>query len=150
MSRLISKRKEGTYKVTYKNHRSLPICNTLQYVTNECTNFIWATTWHSQQNGCADSEDSDLRPGRSEFSLSACRSFGSLATRWAHSEDSDQTGRMSRLIWVFVGRTLILLVLWCRGSYTSPNSCNATSNIFLNNSKSKRWRTIPFQLWCHF
>ena len=28
----------------------------------------------------------------------------------ADSEDSDQTGRMPRLIWVFAGRTLILLV----------------------------------------
>ena len=32
------------------------------------------------------------------------------------SEDPDQTGRMPRLIWVFAGRTLILLVLSCRGS----------------------------------
>ena len=48
----------------------------------------------------------------SESSLSAWRKFGSLASHWAHSEDSDQTGR----IWVFAGRTLILLVLSCRGS----------------------------------
>ena len=34
-----------------------------------------------------------------------------------HSEDSDQTGRMPRLIWVFAGRILIVLVLSCRGSY---------------------------------
>ena len=27
--------------------------------------------------------------------------FRSLATNWAHSKDSDQTGRMPRLIWVF-------------------------------------------------
>ena len=33
----------------------------------------------------------------------------------ADSEDSDQTGRMPRLIWVFAGRTLILLVLSFRG-----------------------------------
>ena len=31
------------------------------------------------------------------------------------SEDSDQTGWMPRLIWVFAGRTLILFVLSCRG-----------------------------------
>ena len=31
-------------------------------------------------------------------------------TQWTHSEDSDQTGRMPRLIWVFAGRTLILFV----------------------------------------
>ena len=36
----------------------------------------------------------------------------------ADSEDSDLTGRMPRLIWVFTGRTLILLVLSCRGSDT--------------------------------
>ena len=35
----------------------------------------------------------------------------SWATHWAHSEDSDQTGRMPRLIWVLAGRTLTLLVL---------------------------------------
>ena len=80
-------------------------------------------------------------PVWSEFSLSAYRDNGCLATHWAHvaktlvwlyimswqreresslcvqwvakdpsflhadSEDSDQTGRMPRLIWVFAGRT---------------------------------------------
>ena len=34
----------------------------------------------------------------------------------ADSEDSDQTGRMPRLIWVCAGRTTTLLVLSCRGS----------------------------------
>ena len=51
-----------------------------------------------------------------QSSLSAWRIIGSLDTHWAHSEDSDQTGRMPRLIWVFAGRTVILLVLSCRGS----------------------------------
>ena len=60
-----------------------------------------------------------IRPVWSVSSLSAWRKLGSLATHWAHSEDSDQTGRMPRLIWVFAGRTLILLVLSCRGSYSS-------------------------------
>ena len=55
----------------------------------------------------------------SESSLSAWRKLGSLATHWAHSEDADQTRQMPRLrlIWVFTGHTLILLVLSCRGSY---------------------------------
>ena len=55
----------------------------------------------------------------SAYSLSAWRKLGSLATHWAHSEDSDsdQTEWMPRLIWVFAGRTLILLVLSCHGSY---------------------------------
>ena len=58
-----------------------------------------------------------IRPVWSESSLSAWRKLGSLAIHSAHSEDSDQTGWMPRLIWVFAGRTLILLVLSCRGSF---------------------------------
>ena len=57
----------------------------------------------------------------SESSLSAWRNWGSVATHWAHSEDSDQTGRMPRLNWVFAGRPLILLVLSCCGSYHFPS-----------------------------
>ena len=34
---------------------------------------------------------------------SAWRNTGSSATHWAHCEDSDQTGRLPRLIWVFPG-----------------------------------------------
>ena len=52
-----------------------------------------------------------IRPVWSESSLSAWRKLGSLATHWAHSEDSEQTGWMPRLIWVFPGRTATLLVL---------------------------------------
>ena len=37
--------------------------------------------------------------------LSAWRNIGSSATHWAHCEDSDQTGQMPRLIWVFAGHT---------------------------------------------
>ena len=58
-----------------------------------------------------------IRQVWSESSLSAWRKLGSLATRWAHSKDSDQIGPMPRLIWVFAGRTVILLVLSCRGSH---------------------------------
>ena len=57
-----------------------------------------------------------IRPVWSESSLSVWRKFGSIATHWAHSQDSDQTGRMPMLIWVFAGRTLILLVLSFCGS----------------------------------
>ena len=39
-----------------------------------------------------------FRPVWSESSLSAWRKLGSLATHCAHSEDSDQTGRMPRLV----------------------------------------------------
>ena len=44
------------------------------------------------------------------------RSAWALATQWAHSEDSDQSGRMPRLIWVFTGCTVTLLVLSCPSS----------------------------------
>ena len=57
-----------------------------------------------------------ILPVWSESSLSVWRKLGSLATDWVYSEDSDQTGRMRRLIWVFAWHTLILLVLSCRGS----------------------------------
>ena len=58
-----------------------------------------------------------IHPVWSESSLSAWRKLWFLVTHWAHSKDSDQTGRMPRLIWVFAGHTYILLVLSCRGSY---------------------------------
>ena len=48
---------------------------------------------------------SEWCPVWSESWLSAWRKLGSLATYWAHSKDSDQTGQMPRLIWVFAWRT---------------------------------------------
>ena len=62
-----------------------------------------------------------IRPVWSESSLSAWRDLGSLAIHWAHSEDSDQTGLMPRLIWVHTGRTIILLVLSWGGSFIISN-----------------------------
>ena len=58
-----------------------------------------------------------IRPVWSEPSLSAWRKVGPLAPHWAHSEDSNQAGRMPRLIRVFAGRTVILLVLTWGGSF---------------------------------
>ena len=73
------------------------------------------TKWHVRQ---AKTQISlGIRPLWSESSLSAWRKLGSLATYWANSEDSDQTGWMPRLIWVFAGRTATLLVLSWGGSY---------------------------------
>ena len=68
----------------------------------------WAASWQNQQNGmCAQRRlTSAWASAQSDqSSLSAWRKLGSLATHWAHSEDSDKTGRMPRLIWVFAGRT---------------------------------------------
>ena len=53
-------------------------------------------------------------PVWSESSLSAWRKLGSLATHYAHSEDSDQTV----LTWAFAGRTVTLLVLSWGSSYS--------------------------------
>ena len=76
-----------------------------------------------------------VRPVWSESSLSAWRKSGSLATHLTQSEDSDQTGRMPRLIWVFAGRTVTLLVLTCRDSF------NEFSNLTYVKPKkiSSRW-----------
>ena len=54
-----------------------------------------------------------IRPIWSESSL--CAQWIAKDTKFLHadSEDSDQTGRMPKLIWVFAGRTFILLVLSC-------------------------------------
>ena len=56
-----------------------------------------------------------------QFSLSAWRKLGSSGTHLAHSEDSDQTGQMPRLIWIFARRTLTLLVLSRGGSDVLPH-----------------------------
>ena len=64
-----------------------------------------------------------VRPAKTQISPVWSESL--LCAQWiakdprflhADSEDSDQTGRIPRLIWVSAGRTLTLLVLSCRGS----------------------------------
>ena len=64
---------------------------------------------HDKTNkmACAPSEDRSVRASAQsdQSSLSAWRNLGSLATYWAHCEDSDQTGWMPRLILVFLVRT---------------------------------------------
>ena len=70
-----------------------------------------------------------IRPVWSEPSL--CAQLVAKDPRFLHadSEDSDQTGRMPWLIWVFAGRTVILLVLSCRGSYVSNLYLQIHSNL---------------------
>ena len=70
-----------------------------------------------------------IRPVWSESLLSAWRKLGSLATHWAHSEDSDQTGQMPRLIIVFAGCLVILLVLsWDGSNYRPKSFCSRAHN----------------------
>ena len=70
--------------------------------------FIWAASWQIRQNSYAPSEDSD-QPG---YPSSLIRVF--TCAQWvakgpmflnADGEESDQTGRMLKLVWVFAGRT---------------------------------------------
>ena len=70
-----------------------------------------------------------IRPVWSESSLSAWRKLWSLASHWAHSKDSDQTGRMPRLIWGFAGRI-----------YHFVGFCHEASHLFVVpiTSKAKR------------
>ena len=93
-----------------------------------------------------------VRPAKTQISLGIrlVWSESSLCAQWvakgpkflqADSEDSDQTGRMARLIWVFAGRTLILLVLSCRGSFCNrflwlTKSLKRTCSSFLRFTKT--------------
>ena len=79
---------------------------------------IWAAAWQNRQNGmCAQRR---LRSAwasaqTDQSSLSALLHIGSLATHRARSEGSDQTGWISRLIWVFARRIchfVGFVVLW--------------------------------------
>ena len=63
-----------------------------------------------------------------QSSMSAWRKFGSLATHWANSENSDQTGHMPRLIWVFAGHTVTLLVFSWGGSIIMSINSTVTIN----------------------
>ena len=59
----------------------------------------WASAWRMLGSLCTTQ-----RTAKTLIRLGG-RMSGSLATHWADSEDSDQTGRMPRQIWVFAGRT---------------------------------------------
>ena len=83
---------------------------------------VWSAPRHDKTNIMS------VRPAKTQISLGIrpVWSESSQCAQWvakdpsflrAGSEDSDQTGRLPRLIWVFAGCTFILLVLSCRGSF---------------------------------
>ena len=80
-----------------------------------------------------------IRPVWSESLLCAQWVAKNASFLHADSEDSDQTGWMPRLIWVFAGRTVILLVLsWggsnfvsCMNGDTHSNSMNVSFILFI-------------------
>ena len=84
-----------------------------------------------------------IHPVWSESSLFVWRKLESLATHLAHSKDSDQTGRMPRLIWVFAGRKchfvgLVTMGLKCRPFFHALTGCDTTS-FFLGHGKWSTW-----------
>ena len=89
---------------------------------------IWVTIYKPYEPRHDKTNKLTVRPAKTQISLgirpvwsksSLCAQWVAKVPRFFHAdrEDSDQTGRMPRLIWVFAGRTLTLLVLSCRGSY---------------------------------
>ena len=97
-----------------------------------------------------------VRPAKTQISLGICPvwSESSLCTHWvamdprflhADSEDSDQTGWKPRLIWVFAGRRLILLVLSYRGSFFLPNcKCCQQSKTKMPANEKRRFIMIDW------
>ena len=77
------------------DHQTVNYYSTMHSLTYAWTYTIWATASQNQQNDCASSEDSN-QPGHLP-SLSVWRNIGSLASYWAHSEDSDQIRQICRL-----------------------------------------------------
>ena len=71
-------------------------------------NAKWATTWQNQQNDCVPSEDSD-QPGHPPSLIRVLTVR--MKKAWVLSYPM-----IAHLIWVFAGRTLIMLILSCRGS----------------------------------
>ena len=83
---------------------------------------------------------SGIRPVWSESSLTAWRKLWSLATHWAHSKES-QTGRKSRLIWVFVWRTCALYALFVN---KSENNMSWREKITCYCSFDILWKNVFF------
>ena len=100
---------------------------------------IWATSWQNQQNGmCTQrrlrSAWASAQSDQSLRSLSAWTKLGSLATHWAHSEDSDQTGRVFLVFagrtYHFVGFVMGRLISICEDTRTATaEQLNRTANI---------------------
>ena len=90
-------------------------------LSRDMTKPVWSESslcvqWVAKDPRFLQADSLGIRPVWSESSL--CAQWVAKDPRFlqADSEDSDQTGRMPRLIWIFAARTAILLVLSCRGS----------------------------------
>ena len=111
--------------------RSLGKSLNIQLAASYSNNFLGTQQMLLHEKTCEPQHDKtnkmSVRPAKTPISLGIrpVWSESSLCAQWvakdpmflhADSDDSDQTARMPRLIWVFAGRTLTLLVLSCRGS----------------------------------
>ena len=98
-------------------------------IARSCHGKAWSICFNSFNNESRHDKINKVtvRPAKTQISLGIhpVWSEPSLSAQWvakdpnflhADSEDSDQTGRMPRLIWVFAGRTVTLLVLSWGGS----------------------------------
>ena len=124
--RIFRKLLDSQYKLKKKKKKKkktdkLTVFQMMENLTKvgNCTNWviwvflIWAWARQNQQNGlCAQQKRVSLIS-----SLCAWRNLGSLATQWAHSEESDQTESMSGWSESSLGAQVILLVLSCCGSF---------------------------------
>ena len=113
------------FRVFVALHSSLSAANTLQVWfrvypvhTSLFVSFVmpWLTFKLNYLRCLMTKPTKSLRPAKTQISLGICPvwSESSLCAQWVakdpsflhtDSEDSDQTGRMPRLIWVFAGRT---------------------------------------------
>ena len=132
-----------------------------------CSQTMGAEPRHDKTNNMS------VRPAKTQVSLEVHPGWSesSLCAQWvakdpsflhADSEDSDQTGRIPSLIWVFAGSTLILLVLSCRGThvhvwYTDTLDPDATEGILMtltfvkpDMSLSSTEQFYIWQLWRQF
>ena len=100
---------------------------------NNLQKHIWAMTWQNSTKWlCTQQRLRSAWTFAKSAQSSLCAQWVAKDPRFLHadSEDSDQTARMPRLIWVFTGRTLILLVLSCRGSYLPVHFTDAHKSLY--------------------
>ena len=73
--------------------------------------------------------------------LHTWRNLGSLATHWAQSENSDQTGWMLRLIWVFAGKQSL-----CWFCHELAHVVTDPKLFHANNNDWSDWPYAPYRL----
>ena len=101
----------------------------------------------NQQNDCAPSEDRSAWASSQSDQSSLCAQWVAKDPSFLHAdrEDSDQTGRMSRLIWVFAGRTCHFVGFVMRRLMCVPGF--ATLPCFLSILNILLWKLGQYTSW---